>query len=279
MQKIQKMAGVEVIVSDVDFPEVREVDLKLIELARTLQGKIVTNDFNLNKVAQLRGVEVLNINELANALKPVVLPGEFMGLAEETGLVLPLGRRILLRACAQVASWRSLGHRAVGVSVNISAKQLASRRLLEEVTAALASSELDPAALTLEITESMLLDSRVVIRRLEELKALGVRIAIDDFGTGYSSLNHLRRFPVDTLKIARAFVEELGTSPEQERLVAAILRLGTTLGLESIAEGVETEAQRDRLLALRCRYAQGFLYSPPLPEDELAVVLSRARVA
>jgi len=265
-------------------PSMHERVLERLTLKADLQRADLDEEFILHyqPIVAVHTGEVVAVEALLRWRHPergLVLPGEFMGLAEETGLVLPLGRRILLRACAQVASWRSLGHRAVGVSVNISAKQLASRRLLEEVTAALASSELDPAALTLEITESMLLDSRVVIRRLEELKALGVRIAIDDFGTGYSSLNHLRRFPVDTLKIARAFVEELGTSPEQERLVAAILRLGTTLGLESIAEGVETEAQRDRLLALRCRYAQGFLYSPPLPEDELAVVLSRARVA
>ena len=136
-----------------------------------------------------------------------------------------------------------------------------------------------PAALTLEITESTLLDSQVVVGRLDELRGLGVRIAIDDFGTGYSSLNYLRRFPVDTLKIAKAFVDELGTSREQDRLVAAILRLGATMGLETVAEGIELEQQRDRLRALKCRYGQGFLYSRPVPADELDSVLVSARVA
>ena len=147
------------------------------------------------------------------------------------------------------------------------------------MTDALARSSLDAAALTLEITESTLLDSPVVVGRLDDLRGLGVRIAIDDFGTGYSSLNYLRRFPVDSLKIARAFVEELGTSREQDRLVAAILRLGSTMGLETVAEGIELEQQRDRLRALKCRYGQGFFYSRPVPADELDSMLLSARVA
>jgi EAL domain-containing protein (putative c-di-GMP-specific phosphodiesterase class I) len=106
-----------------------------------------------------------------------------------------------------------------------------------------------------------------------------VRIAIDDFGTGYSSLNYLRRFPVDTLKIAKPFVDGIASSDEQERLASAILRLGTTLGLDTVAEGIEQEAQRDRLRALRCRYGQGFFFSPPLPADEVEPALRRALVA
>jgi EAL domain-containing protein (putative c-di-GMP-specific phosphodiesterase class I) len=147
-------------------------------------------------------------------------------LAEETGLILPLGRFVLHGACREVRRWRSLGFGHLGISVNISAKQLASPTLPDEVAAALAESSLEPSALTLEITESMLLDSHSVIARLEDLKQLGVQIAIDDFGTGYSSLNYLRRFPVDTLKIAKPFVDGIGSSPEQERLASAILRLG-----------------------------------------------------
>ncbi len=111
----------------------------------------------------------------------------------------------------------------------------------------------------------MLLDSQAVIERLEDLKELGVQIAIDDFGTGYSSLNYLRRFPVDTLKIAKPFVEGIGTSPDQERLASAILRLGATLGLDTVAEGIEEPRQLERLRRLRCRYGQGFYFSPPVP--------------
>jgi len=117
------------------------------------------------------------------------------------------------------------------------------------------------------------------VTRLDELRVLGVRIAIDDFGTGYSSLNYLRRFPVDTLKIARAFVEEIGSSREQDRLVAAILRLGSTMGLDTVAEGIELETQRDALRALKCTYGQGFLYSRAVPADEIDSMLVSARVA
>jgi len=171
-----------------------------------------------------------------------------------------------------------LSHRSAVTSA--SELQNEAHTLARDIAATLEAHGVRPERLQLEITESAIMrDEQAVVTALEELSALGLSIALDDFGTGYSSLSYLRRLPVDTLKIARAFVEELGTSADQERLVAAILRLGTTLGLESIAEGVETEAQRDRLLALRCRYAQGFLYSPPLPADELGVVLGRARVA
>jgi EAL domain-containing protein (putative c-di-GMP-specific phosphodiesterase class I) len=208
-----------------------------------------------------------------------MFPDEFIPLAEETGVILPLGRFVLLKACHQAKRWRGVGYPELGISVNISAKQLASKHLPAEVKAALTESSLHPAALTLEITESMLVDSEAVIGRMDALKRLGVRIAIDDFGTGYSSLNYLRRFPVDTLKIAKAFVDELGSSPDQERLAAAILRLGATLGLDTVAEGVEELEQRDLLRRLRCRYGQGYFFAHPAPAAELDAVLRRARVA
>ena len=138
---------------------------------------------------------------------------------------------------------------------------------------------LDAHCLNLEITESVLLDSEAVIARLEALRRLGVRIAIDDFGTGYSSLNYLRRFPVDTLKIAKPFVDEIGASMEQERLASAILRLGATLNLDTVAEGIETASQRDLLRTLRCRYGQGYFFSHPLPARDVDSILGRALVA
>jgi len=265
-------------------PSMHERVLERLALKADLQRATIAEEFSVHyqPIVTVQTGEIVAVEALLRWRHPergLVLPGDFMALAEETGLVLPLGEHVLREACAQVAAWRGREHSLLGVNVNISAKQLASRHLPDDVSGALDRAGLDPSALTLEITESTLLDSQAVIGRLEELRALGVRIAIDDFGTGYSSLNYLRRFPVDTLKIARAFVEELGTSVDQERLVAAILRLGTTLGLESIAEGVEAEAQRDRLLALRCRYAQGFLYSHPLPAEELGGLLLHARVA
>ena len=165
------------------------------------------------------------------------------------------------------------------MSVNVSAKLLGSPHIGGHIAAALHESGLDASALTLEIRESTLLESEAVTGRLEELRALGMRIAIDDFGTGYSTLNHLRRFPVDTIKTAHGFLDELGTSADQERLVAAILRLGSTLGLDVVAQGVETKVQLDRLRLLGCQRAQGFLFAGPLPAEELGALIVRARVA
>ncbi len=265
-------------------PSMHEHVLERLGLKADLQQADVEDEFlvHYQPIVEVQTGDPVAVEALLRWRHPdrgLVLPGEFLGLAEETGVIAPLGAHVLREACLQAMSWRRTGHPDLGVSVNISARQLAGSHLRGDVVGALRDSGLEPTALTLEITESTLLDSDVVIGRLEELKALGVRIAIDDFGTGYSSLNYLRRFPVDTLKIAHAFMEELGQSAEQERLVAAILRLGSTLHLDCIAEGVERAEQRERLRALGCRYAQGFLYSQPLPADELGALLLRARVA
>jgi diguanylate cyclase (GGDEF)-like protein/PAS domain S-box-containing protein len=265
-------------------PAMHEHVLRRLELKADLQRAVIEKEFAVHyqPIVTLQTGGIVGVEALVRWQHPqrgLVYPGEFIGLAEETGLILPLGRHVLTAACGDVASWRRRGHPGLGVSVNLSAKQLVSRALPAEIAAALEHCALEPSALTLEITESTLLDSQTVVGRLAELRALGVRIAIDDFGTGYSSLNYLRRFPVDTLKIAKPFVDELGASPEQDRLVAAILRLGSTMGLDTVAEGIELEKQRDRLRQLRCRYGQGYLYSRPVPADELDAVLVGARVA
>lgn len=265
-------------------PSMHEGVFERLALKADLQRAVIDQEFDVyyQPIVSLRSGAVAGVEALLRWRHPergLLLPGEFIGLAEETGLTLPLGRLALHRACAQVAHWRRVGDESLGVSVNVSAKQLSSRLLPSEVSAALNASSLDPSALTLEITESVLLDNQAVIGRLEELRALGVRIAIDDFGTGYSSLDYLRRFPVDTLKIAKTFVDELGSGSEQERLVAAIVRLGSTLGLETVAEGIEKVSQRDRLLALKCPLGQGYFFSEPVAAAELSQLLRRTRVA
>jgi diguanylate cyclase (GGDEF)-like protein/PAS domain S-box-containing protein len=258
--------------------------LERLALKAELQTAVAAQQFELHYqpiVALQTGLPV-GVEALVRWNHPdrgLVMPDGFVPLAEETGLILPLGRFVLRSACRQAERWRTLGHPDLGISVNISAKQLASPHLPSEVTSALREASLEPSALTLEITESMLLDSQPVVSRLEALKALGVRIAIDDFGTGYSSLNYLRRFPVDTLKIAKPFVDEIGARPGQRRLVEAILRLGATLGLETVAEGIEEVPQRDLLRKLRCRFGQGYLFSRPLPADELDPVLEQSLAA
>ena len=265
-------------------PSMHERVLERLALKADLQRSVVAQEFEIHyqPIVALQAGAIVGVEALVRWRHPergLVYPVDFVPLAEETGLILPLGRFVLHGACREVRRWRNQGYGHLGISVNISAKQLASSSLPAEVAAALTESSLEPSALTLEITESVLLDSEAVITRLEELKQLGVQIAIDDFGTGYSSLNYLRRFPVDTLKIAKPFVDGVGSSPEQERLASAILRLGATLGLDTVAEGIEDARQFERLRRLRCRYGQGFYFSPPLPSVEIDTFLERPLVA
>jgi len=265
-------------------PTMHERVLERLALKADLQRSVLAEEFELHyqPIVALQSSAIVGVEALVRWQHPergLVLPDEFVPLAEETGLILPLGRFVLQNACREGRRLRGLGHRDLGISVNISATQLASSQLPAEVMAALRESSLEPSALTLEITESMLLDTQPVITRLEDLKRLGVRIAIDDFGTGYSSLNYLRRFPVDVLKIAKPFVDEISTSADQERLASAIVRLGSTLGLDTVAEGIEERSQRDRLRSLRCRYGQGHFFSPPMPSADVEAVLQRSLVA
>src|SRR5262249_33893045 len=190
----------------------------------------------------------------------------------ETGVIVDLGRLVLRRACAALAEVRRTvpGNETLRVTVNVSSRQLHGTSIVDDVRAALAESDIEASALTLELTESTLVrDVDDSVERLHELKDLGVRLAIDDFGTGFSSLAYLQRFPVDVLKIAREFVQEIGTDEEKARVASAVVRLGSTLSLDVIAEGIETQVQRDQLLALECGFGQGFLFARPLSYDEL----------
>jgi diguanylate cyclase (GGDEF)-like protein len=200
--------------------------------------------------------------------KGLIGPPAFVPVAEETGLIVPIGRFVLARACRDLAAWReSLGERAPrAVTVNLSARQLEEPDLVDDVAGALAETGLEPRRLVLEITETVLMrDTEQTIARLEELKAAGVQLAVDDFGTGYSSLRYLRRFPIDVLKLARPFIECLDTADEEGRALArTIIDLGTSLGLQVIAEGIETDGQLAGLQELGCGLGQGFLFARPL---------------
>ncbi|MBE2319720.1 EAL domain-containing protein [Solirubrobacter sp. CPCC 204708] len=205
-----------------------------------------------------------------------VSPGVFVPVAEDCGLIVDIGRHVLRTACRQLAAWRAAGvvGEDVGVTVNVSARQLEQSGLAADVAAALAESGLDatPAVLGLELTESMLMNSpNSALDRLHELRALGVRLLLDDFGTGASSLARLRRLPVDTLKIDRAFITGLGRADsDDDAFVAAITSLAAALRLETVAEGVETDQQLARLRELGATSIQGFLFSQALPADEFA---------
>ena len=198
-------------------------------------------------------------------------PAEFIDVAEETGLVVPLGDWVLREACRELARRDpEINPGGLRLSVNLSARQLGESELINTVREVLVETGLDPSRLCLEITESVLMDDvESSIEALLDLKALGVRLAIDDFGTGYSSLSYLRRFPVDVVKLDRSFVAGLGVDPAATAIVAAVVNLAHALGIMVVAEGVETEAQLVTLRALRCDRAQGYYWNRPLPAGEL----------
>jgi diguanylate cyclase (GGDEF)-like protein len=202
----------------------------------------------------------------------VVPPAEFVPLAEEIGLIVPIGEWVLRTACREAARWPDP---ALTVSVNVAAAQLARRNLAMQVRAALADSGFPPHRLELEVTETALLhDASAALATCEELRAMGVRISLDDFGTGYSSLTQLRSFPLDRVKIDRSFVREMESQPASAAIVRAVAGLGHALGLKTTAEGVETEGQLEELRAFGCTDAQGFLFSRPLPAADVPALIA-----
>ncbi len=199
----------------------------------------------------------------------VVLPDDFIPLAEEIGLIVPIGRWVLDHACRQAAAWKAEG-RELGISVNVSAYQLSQVEFASDVRRALEESGIEPSSLTLEVTETTIMrDVAAACERLAEVKALGVRIAIDDFGTGYASLSHLQRLPVDILKVDRTFVAALSDGGQSRELLEAILGVAQALSLTVIAEGIETRSQMSTIQEMGCELAQGFLIGRPSPAEVL----------
>jgi EAL domain-containing protein (putative c-di-GMP-specific phosphodiesterase class I) len=201
----------------------------------------------------------------------VLAPAAFIELAEESGVIVGIGQEILTRACEDAAGWPI----PIGVSVNLSPRQLQHDGLIDDVAEVLDSTGLDPSRLTLEITESVLVaDPTAAARVLGALKALGVSIALDDFGTGYSSLSYLNRFPVDSLKIDKTFVDALGDGRGNEHvLLQAIVALGRTLDLTVVAEGIEYADQWTSLQSLGCALGQGYLFARPMANEHLLAFL------
>jgi diguanylate cyclase (GGDEF)-like protein/PAS domain S-box-containing protein len=224
---------------------------------------------------EITGVEALLRWE--HAERGLLLPGDFIAVAEETGLIVPVGTWVLEQACRQLTRW----HHAVPdlaplrLAVNLSGRQLGHPNLVDDLGAVLAETGVDPSRIELEITESVLMDDvEMSSETLVRLKALGVQLAVDDFGTGYSSLSYLRRFPVDLLKVDRSFVGGLGSDPSDSAIAAAVITLAGTLGLQAVAEGVETAEQLAELRRLGCDRAQGFLLARPAPGDAVAELLA-----
>jgi diguanylate cyclase (GGDEF)-like protein/PAS domain S-box-containing protein len=208
----------------------------------------------------------------------LIPPSAFIPLAEENGLIVPIGEWVLRQSCAQVRAWEAQGLTVGRTAVNLSARQFRQRDLAERVAAILADTGLPAARLELEITESTLMHSAdTTSAALAELKAMGLRLAIDDFGTGYSSLSYLKRFPIDTLKIDQSFVRDITHAPDNAAIITAIITMAHSMGMKGVAEGVETEDELRFLHRHHCDGMQGFLFSRPLPAEEFAALLRAGR--
>ncbi len=232
-------------------------------------------ELHYQPVVELDGVTTVGMEALIRWQHPdqgLVAPYRFIPVAEESGLIIPIGAWVLEEACHQLRDWHhreSSGARG-SVEVNLSARQIDDPRIISTVEGILARTGLPPEQLTLEITESALMkDAASALVVLRALKEIGVLLAIDDFGTGYSSLSYLQHFPLDMLKVDRSFVQALGVSSEGEEIVAAVIKLAHALGLKVVAEGVETTEQLDVLRSFECDLAQGYLFSKPLPASEI----------
>ncbi len=223
--------------------------------------------------------EISGVEALARWRHPErgnVPPEVFVPLAEETGLIVPLGEWVLGKACRQAVQWQDLRpSRPPGISVNLSVRQLRQDDLVQRVARIVEESGLPSEVLSLEITEGLMLENEEsLLAKLQGLKALGLGLEIDDFGTGYSSLSYLKRLPVEVLKIDRSFVEDLTENPEARKVVAGIVNLARALNLSTVAEGIETREQLETLKALGCERGQGYLFSRPVPAAEIPSLLT-----
>jgi diguanylate cyclase (GGDEF)-like protein len=253
----------------------RDRSARRLELEQELHFALERNELRLvyQPVFDTLTGEVLGAEALLRWDSPTgpISPAEFIPIAEETGLVMPIGDWVLRTACRQAAAWRQQFGRGLPVSVNLAARQLTRPGLAAQVLVALGEAGADPADLVLEITEhGVLEDFAAAFRHLQEVRALGVRVAVDDFGTGWSSLSYLQRLPVDQLKIDRSFVATLGVEGPSMAIVGSLVSLAHGLGLTVVAEGVETDEQLAELRRLGCDSAQGFLLARPAPPEVVA---------
>ncbi|HEY6837996.1 MAG TPA: EAL domain-containing protein, partial [Geobacteraceae bacterium] len=229
----------------------------------------------------LKSGRIVSIEALARWQHPeygMIPPAQFIPLAEETGLIVPLGEWVLRAACSQNKAWQDAGYPPMRIAVNFSPRQFQKMELAEMVEKVLFETGLAPGWLELEVTENLMLSSEEhTIATLKRLADLGVHISIDDFGTGYSTFNYIKKLPVDTLKIDRSYVSDIDSNRSDAAIATAVIEMAHTLSLNVVAEGVETEGQLKFLEALNCPEVQGFFFHKPLPSDEFTRLLDNLR--
>ncbi|MDQ1627908.1 MAG: hypothetical protein QOI54_1652 [Actinomycetota bacterium] len=262
-------------------PAMHERVVQRLEMEADLRAALERHEFTLDfqPTIALRDGAVTGFEALLRWRHPdgLVRPDQFIPIAEETRLIVPIGRWVLREACMEAVSWQQPG-KSLSVAVNVSVRQLEDPDLLNDVRHALVASGLEPGLLVLEITESTLVSNpSAVAECLGRVKSLGVRIAVDDFGTGYSSLAYLRQFPIDILKIDRSFVNGISTDTAADVLVRSLVELSRSLSLETVAEGIETLQQAEKLRADGCQSGQGFLFARPMPADRVPRFLAEDR--
>jgi diguanylate cyclase (GGDEF)-like protein/PAS domain S-box-containing protein len=264
--------------------EINRLMTERLELEGKLRRALERNQFQLHYQPRidLPTGKILGAEALIRWYLPgedPILPGRFIPLAEETGLIIPIGKWVLRTACAQNKAWQDMGLPPSMVSVNVSARQFRANNFVRSVADALRETGLDPKYLEIELTESVMHDAPQLVGMLGELKRIGVQVAIDDFGTGYSSLSSLKRFPVDRLKVDRSFVEHIANDADDAALVRTIITLGRNLGLKVVAEGVETAEQLQFLREHACDEIQGFYFSRAVPTQQFEELLRAASIS
>lgn len=265
--------------------EMNQAALHRLNLENRLRVALEQNELQLfyQPKLNLKTGIITGVEALARWRHPelgLIVPDKFIPIAEDTGLILPLGEWVMEEACRQAKEWQDLGLPPIKVAINLSPMQFGSETLPAQVVSALAKSNLQPEFLELEITESLVMeDAERTIRLLAHLKAMGISITIDDFGTGYSSLNYLKRFPIDCLKIDRTFVRDIETNRSDEAIVRAVIAMSHGMKMTVVAEGVEKKNHLKHLKVMGCDYAQGFYISPPVDMDQLKAMVSNKKAA